>query len=209
MVYREKLCPAGVPPVTSGEASASFPLIMSRFQLTSRSEASTFKTIGDGYGIFPAILILSSATDKEETMNFWTKVKGDLQKGVDEGIAFVKEGAAVVLKKAEELTEEGKKRYEAYELKAKVQKEIAELGGQVYDLSSKMRNPMLDDRVKDVMGRIKQLEARILKIEGKQAPVKKAPARKTAAKKTTAKKTTPKKAGTARKGDAAKKAAGS
>jgi len=121
-------------------------------------------------------------------MNFWTKVSRDLQKGVDEGIAFVKEGAAVVLKKAEELTEEGKKLYIVYELKSKVQKEIAELGGQVYDLSSKMRNPMLDSKVKDIMGRIKRLEAQILKIEGKQAPPKKVPMKKTVTKKATVKK---------------------
>jgi hypothetical protein len=125
---------------------------------------------------------------KEEIMNFWAKVSSDLQKGVDEGIAFVKEGAAVVLKKAEELTEEGKKRYIVYELKSKVQKEIAELGGQVYDLSSRMRNPMLDSKVKDIMGRIKRLEAQILKIEGKQAPAKKVPVKKTATKKATVKK---------------------
>jgi hypothetical protein len=135
---------------------------------------------------------------KEETMNFWSKVKGDLQKGVDEGIAFVKEGAAVVLKKAEELTEEGKKRYMVYELKSKVQKEIAELGGQVYDLSSKMRNPMLDSKVKDITDRIKRLEAQIIKIEGTQAPEKKVSVKKTAAKKTITKKITPQKTRTAK-----------
>lgn len=126
-------------------------------------------------------------------MNFWSKVKRDLQAGVDEGIAFVKEGAAVVLKKAEELTEEGKKRYAVYELKSKVQKDIAELGGQVYDLSSKMRNPMLDSKVKDITGRIKRLEAQILKIEGKQAPARIAPKKKTAVKKSGPRKATVKK----------------
>lgn len=126
-------------------------------------------------------------------MNFWSKVKRDLQAGVDEGIAFVKEGAAVVLKKAEELTEEGKKRYAVYELKSKVQKDIAELGGQVYDLSSKMSNPMLDSKVKDITGRIKRLETQILKIEGKQAPARIAPKKKTAVKKSGPRKATVKK----------------
>lgn len=127
-------------------------------------------------------------------MNFWTKVKKDLQKGYDEGIAFVKEGAAVVLKKAEELTEEGKKLYMLYELKAKVQKEIAELGGQVYDLSAKMKNPMLDGKVKNIIARIRRLEAEIQKHEGKQSAaakqtaVKKASAKKPASKKAPAKK---------------------
>ena len=123
-------------------------------------------------------------------MSFWSKVKRDLQKGVDEGLAFVKEGAAVVIRKAEALTDEGKKRYILYEKKAKVQKEIAELGGQVYDLSAKMKNPMLDSKIKESIARIKRLEAEILKLEGKQAPA----AKKTVVKKTTAKKTVAKKA---------------
>ncbi len=123
-------------------------------------------------------------------MSFWTKVKKDLQKGVDEGLAFVKEGAAVVMKKAEELTDEGKKHYVLYEMKSKVQKEIAELGGKIYDLSDKMKNPMLDTKIKESMARIKRLEAEILKIEGKQATE----AKKTAPKKAVAKKRPKKKA---------------
>lgn len=126
----------------------------------------------------------------EEIMSFWTKVKKDLQKGVDEGLAFVKEGAAVVMKKAEELTDEGKKHYVLYEMKSKVQKEIAELGGKIYDLSDKMKNPMLDTKIKESMARIKRLEAEILKIEGKQATE----AKKTAPKKAVAKKRPKKKA---------------
>ncbi len=121
-------------------------------------------------------------------MNFWEKVKRDLQKGMDESIAFVKEGAAVVMKKAEELTDEGKKRYILYELKSKVQKQIAELGGQVYDLSSKTKNPMLDSKVKDIVARIRRLETEILKLEGKQSPVKKSPVKKAGAKKTAVRK---------------------
>jgi polyhydroxyalkanoate synthesis regulator phasin len=100
-------------------------------------------------------------------MNFWEKVKEDLQKGVEEGIAFVREGASVAKKKAEELTEEGKRRYRLYELKTSVQKEIAELGGKVYDLSAKVRNPMLDSKVKAIKARIKKLETEIAKLEGK------------------------------------------
>ena len=100
-------------------------------------------------------------------MNFWEKVKNDLQKGIKEGIDFVKEGATIVKVKAEELTEEGKKRLKIFELKTKVQREIAELGGVVYDLSSKVKNPMLESKVKAVVSRIKKLEAQIAKLEGK------------------------------------------
>lgn len=100
-------------------------------------------------------------------MTFWEKVKRDLQKGIKEGIAIVKESAAVVREKAEELTEEGKRRYKIFELKTKVQKEISELGGRVYDLSSKTKNPILDRKVKTIVARIKKFETQITKLEGK------------------------------------------
>lgn len=117
-------------------------------------------------------------------MSFWSKVRKDLEKGIDDGIAFVKEGAAAVLKRAEVLTEEGKKRYAVYDLKTKVRKEISELGGQIYDLSSKRRNPLLDSKVKETVSRLRRLEAEILELEGRQAPA----ARKTKSR-TTVKKT--------------------
>jgi peptidoglycan hydrolase CwlO-like protein len=100
-------------------------------------------------------------------MGFWENVKKDLQKGLKDGMDFVREGATIVKVKAEELTEEGKKRIKVFDLKTKVQREISELGGKVYDLSKKMKNPMLDSKVKAGIARIKKLEAQIAKIEGK------------------------------------------
>jgi len=123
-------------------------------------------------------------------MNFWGKVKEDLQKGLEEGFTYVKEGASVVMKKAEELTEEGKRRYRLYELKTRVQQEISELGGKVYDLSGKVRNPMLDSRVKAIKTRIKRLETEIVKLEGNP----KTKLRKTASRGKTARKVTKRKA---------------
>ncbi len=114
-------------------------------------------------------------------MNLWEKVKEDLQKGLEEGITFVKEGASVVKKKAEELTEEGKRRYRLYELKTRVQQEISELGGRVYELSGKGRNPMLDSKVKAIKTRIKKLEQEIIKLEGDpKSKVRRSGSRKTA-----------------------------
>lgn len=139
-------------------------------------------------------------------MSFWTKIKKDIQKGFQDGILLVKEGAAVVKEKAEVMTEEGKKRYKLYALKAKVQKEISDLGGKIYELSSRMRNPMGDKKVKDIIGKIKKLEMQILKIEGKEKEAKKAPARKTASKKVTAKKKTTTRKTTTRKVAAKRKA---
>src|SRR4030065_2619294 len=98
-------------------------------------------------------------------MDFYQKIKGDLQKGIKEGITVVKEGAAVVREKVEELTEEGKKKYNMFLLKTKVQKEISELGGRVYDLSVKLKNPMGDKKVKALITRIQQLEAQVPRLD--------------------------------------------
>lgn len=107
-------------------------------------------------------------------MNFWEKIKRDIQRGVKEGIGMVKEGVTVVREKAEEITEEGKRRLKIFDLKTRVQREFAELGGKVYDLSSKMKNPLLDSKVKAVISKIKRLEMQIEKLEGKvKKPAKK------------------------------------
>jgi hypothetical protein len=107
-------------------------------------------------------------------MDFWEKVKRDIRKGIKEGIGIVSEGVTVVRQKADELTEEGKRRLKLFELQTKVQRETAELGGRVYDLSSKKKNPMLDSKVKAVVSRIKKLETEVAKLEGKKiaAPAK-------------------------------------
>ncbi len=98
-------------------------------------------------------------------MDFWEKVKKDIQKGIQEGIGKVREGVVAFKEKAEELTEEGKRRLKIFELKAKVQREFAELGGRVYDLSSKVKNPMIHNKIKTVIARIKKLEMQIAKLE--------------------------------------------
>ncbi len=99
-------------------------------------------------------------------MSFWDDVKTDLQKSWKEGLAAVRVGAAAVKVKAEELTEEGKRRYSIYELKAKVEKEISDLGGRVYDISRTRKNPLMDTKVKAVISRIRKLEDRLTKLEG-------------------------------------------
>jgi len=107
-------------------------------------------------------------------MIFWEKVQKDLQRGIEEGVHLLKEKAIFMKEKAGELAEEGKRRYKIFDLQTKVQKEIAELGGRVYDLSPKLKNPMLDKKVKTLIGRIKKLEAQVTKLEGteRKAPSK-------------------------------------
>ena len=94
-------------------------------------------------------------------MDLWEKVKRDVQKGVKEGIAAIKG-------KAEELGTEGKKMIRLFELKTEIESEFTELGGRVYSLSAKAKNPMLDKKVKAVINRIKRLDAQIVKLEGKK-----------------------------------------
>ena len=117
-------------------------------------------------------------------MSFWEKIKKDVQKGIGESIVLVKESAAVVQKKAEELSEEGKKRYKLYEVQTKVQKEMTRFGQKVYDLSTEGKDPMLDSKVKAMKAGIAKLQDEISELEGKPVTRK----RKTAPKKRTRKK---------------------
>ncbi len=100
-------------------------------------------------------------------MAFWQKVKDDLEKGIEEGIEIVKGSARFIKERTEALTEEGKKRLHLFELKTKVKKEMAELGGHIYDLKTKVKNPLAEDKVKAIMERIKKMEDKITKLEGK------------------------------------------
>ncbi|MEK6581709.1 MAG: hypothetical protein AABZ25_04920 [Nitrospirota bacterium] len=99
-------------------------------------------------------------------MALWDRVKKDIRKSVDESIAAVRKGATVAVEKAEELAEEGKRRYKVFELKMKVQSNFTDLGGKVYDLVSKgSKNPLLDMKVVSTIKGIKKLEAQIAKLE--------------------------------------------
>jgi polyhydroxyalkanoate synthesis regulator phasin len=110
-------------------------------------------------------------------MDFWEKVRKDVQKSF-------KDGMAVIKVKAGELSEEGKKRYKAFDLKHRVHKHMSELGGQVYSLKSST-NPLADPKVKAIMEKIGKLEDQINKLESE---LKKTPAKKKATKKPGSKK---------------------
>ena len=70
-------------------------------------------------------------------MGLWDRVKKTSRKALMRAVAAVRKGATVAVEKAEELAEEGKRRYKVFELKMKVQSNFTELGGKVYDLASK------------------------------------------------------------------------
>jgi len=130
------------------------------------------------------------------------KIKQDVQKGIEEGIAVVKEGASIVSGKMGELTAEGKRQYQMFDLRAKIQTQMTELGGRVYDMLDGKKGPAADARIKVVFVRIKKLEEQLRKLEGGKAI--KAAAPKESARKA---KATPKKTARAAVKKTAKKAA--
>ena len=105
-------------------------------------------------------------------MGFWENVQKDVQKGV-------KEGFAVIKLKAGQLSDEGKRQIKLFDLKNKVHKEMADLGGAVYSLAAKGGNPLEDNKASKIVDKIKKLETQISGLEKK--PKKAIAAKKKAA----------------------------
>ena len=121
------------------------------------------------------------------------KLRKDIEEGIRQGIVYVEKGVALVKEKAEELTDEGKKQYRMYELKTKMQNDIASLGSKVYSLTAAGSVKPVHADVQKLISRIARAESDLAKIEGKAQSTKKTPAKKAAAKKPAAKKTASKK----------------
>lgn len=124
-------------------------------------------------------------------MSFWERIQHDLKKNLQEGLDIFKEGSSVFTDKFEELTGEGKKKYQVFNLNMKVQEEFARLGGAIYDLTvKKSRNPLGNRDVKSILSRIRKMESEIEKLEGRE---EKAPAGTTKKKRVVKKKAAMKK----------------
>lgn len=97
------------------------------------------------------------------------QIKKELRTDLEKGLAAIKKGVTVIQKKAEELTEEGKRQYKRLSTKAKIHDAMRDLGTEVYMLMSgaRIKNPALNAAVKDIVVRIKGLEAELAKLEGK------------------------------------------
>ncbi|MBE0557504.1 MAG: hypothetical protein IH628_09760 [Proteobacteria bacterium] len=119
---------------------------------------------------------------KEETMaGKFDKIKKNLKKGIEEGVAVVKEGADVVSGKMGELTAEGKRQYKIFDLKAKIQRQMAVLGVTAYDVLDGNKSPAAFSKVKTAFAKIKKFETQLGTLEGKKetkAAVPAKPARK-------------------------------
>ena len=128
-------------------------------------------------------------------MSFWDSIKNDASKNFSKNL---KEGYDKLRIKAEELTDEGKRKLKLYDLNSKVHKQMANLGGLVYNMKDGKANPLNDPKVIVCIERIAKLEVSISKIDDTKKPAakKKIARKKTAKKKTAAKKTAAKKKST-------------
>ncbi len=129
--------------------------------------------------------------------SLFDKIKKDVKKGIEDGIAVVKEGANVVSGKMGEITAEGKRQYRMFDLRAKIQSQMTVLGGWAYDVLDNRKSPAADGKVKTIYVKIKKLEEQLRRLEGGKAtkaaapkkPVRKAKAAPRRTAKAAAKKT--------------------
>ena len=96
------------------------------------------------------------------------KIKKDVKKGFEEGIAAVKQGANVVSVKMNELSAEGKRQYKIFNLNLKIQDQINELGGITYAVLDSMKSLDENKKIKAAFAKIKKLEWQLSKIGGKR-----------------------------------------
>jgi predicted nucleic acid-binding Zn-ribbon protein len=124
-------------------------------------------------------------------MGYWERVKKDLQVAMKEGADLLKEGtttmttearrvakkgAASMKEEAARVTRIGKLRYQVYRLNQKAQAKFTEIGGQVYDLTSKdLKELKMNEKLqkliqetKEIEGQVKTLEAEVLKLSKKK-----------------------------------------
>ena len=112
--------------------------------------------------------------------SLFDQIKNNLKKGMEEGIAVLKEGANVVSVKMNELSAEGKRQYKIFNLNLKIQDQVNELGGITYAALDSAKSLDEDKKIKAAFAKIKKLEWQLNKIGGKR--IKAVSAQKPAAK---------------------------
>lgn len=96
--------------------------------------------------------------------SFLDKIKKDMKKGWAEGLAAFMQGANVVSGKMNELSEEGKKQYQIFNLHVKIKDQMNELGEIAYAVFKKGKNLDEDKKVKAAFAKIEKLEWQLSKI---------------------------------------------
>jgi hypothetical protein len=100
--------------------------------------------------------------------SLFDQIKNNLKKGMEEGIAVLKEGANVVSVKMNELSAEGKRQYKIFSLNSKIQDQMNELGGITYAVLDSRKSLDEDKKIKAAFAKIKKLEWQLSKIGGKR-----------------------------------------
>lgn len=115
------------------------------------------------------------------------KIRKDVKKGIEEGVAAVMQGASIVSVKMNQLSDEGKRQYKIFNLHVKIKDTMNEMGKLAYDALNGLKSLDEDKKIKAVFTKIRKLEWQLNKLEGvkniKVAPPKKT-VKKTAKKKT-------------------------
>lgn len=122
--------------------------------------------------------------------NFLDKIKKDLKKGIEGGLAAVKQGATAASLKVNDLSDEGKRQYHMLKLNLKKQDLIRELGIIVHALLDSGKSVDEDKKIKATYAKIRKLEWQLRKLDGRKTP----DASQTPAAKATPKKNPPGKA---------------
>ena len=112
------------------------------------------------------------------------KLIKEIEVGIKQSIDAVKEKAAMVVEKADELTEEGKKQYRLYELKNKRQKQSAGVGQKLQKLVAEKKVTIPDKALNTLLASLSRTIAEIDRLEGKK---QNAPKSRPAGKKTSVK----------------------
>ena len=100
--------------------------------------------------------------------SLFDQIRNNLKKGMEEGIAVLKEGANVVSVKMNELSAEGKRQYKIFNLNLKIQDQINELGGMTYTVLESGKSLDENKKIKAAFAKIKKLEWQLNKIGGKR-----------------------------------------
>ena len=100
--------------------------------------------------------------------SIFDQIRNNLKKGMEEGIAVLKEGANVVSVKMNELSAEGKRQYKIFNLNLKIQDQINELGGMTYIVLESGKSLDENKKIKAAFAKIKKLEWQLIKIGGKK-----------------------------------------
>lgn len=94
------------------------------------------------------------------------KIRKDVKKGLEEGLAAVKQGASVVSEKMNDLSAEGKRQYEIFNLYVKMKDQMNELGEIAYDALESSKSLNENKKIKAAYNKIKKLEWQLSKLAG-------------------------------------------